>query len=232
MELKNALNTLKEKHVTVVAFGDSITENNHWTMGQQNWVQLLESNLYNIFPKRVTMINSGISGDSLPGCMERLERDVLRFQPDVVIVSFGTNDCSKEDPEGFRIMYRDLLKKLLAAGAIVITRTPIPMINMENGNVLTHRLNGTHIDLERYAAVIREVSAELDIACIDHYTLWMKSAESKYHGEMMMLMGNAIHPNGNGHRRLYHEIAPHFGLPPFHQHDFEHLMWHEKQYNV
>ena len=53
MELKNALNTLKEKHVTVVAFGDSITENNHWTMGQQNWVQLLESNLYNIFPKRV-----------------------------------------------------------------------------------------------------------------------------------------------------------------------------------
>lgn len=232
MDLKKALENLKEKHVTLVAFGDSITENNHWTMGMQNWVQLLESNLYNIFPKRATVINSGRSGDSLPHCLERLERDVLRFQPDIVIVSFGTNDCANEDPEGFRSMYRDMLKKILQTGAIVVTRTPTPWINMEKGGELTHRHNGKVIDLERYVAVIKEVSAELDVYCIDHYASWKKSLESKYRGEMMMLMGNAIHRNGNGHRRYYYEIAPHFGLPPFLQKDFEHLLWHENEYKV
>lgn len=232
MDLKKALAALKEKHVTVVAFGDSITENNHWTLGYKNWVQLMESNFYSIFPKRATTINSGVSGDSLPGCLNRLERDVLRFQPDIVIVSFGANDCANEDPEGFRVMYRDLLKKLLEAGAIVVTRTPTPWVNMETGRIQTHRANGKIIDLERYSAVIREVSAELDVYCIDHYTLWMKSAESMYRGEMMMLMGNSTHPNGNGHRRMYHEIAPHFGMPPFFQNDFEHLLWRDGEYNV
>lgn len=232
MDLKNALNALKEKHVTLVAFGDSITENNHWTLGLKNWVQLLESNLYCIFPKHPTVINSGLSGDSLPACLDRLERDVLRFQPDVVIVSFGTNDCVKKDPEGFRTMYRELLQKILATGAIVVTRTPTPLINMDNGSIVNLQENSPHCMLERYVEVIREVSAELDVYCIDHYAYWMKSASTKYRGEMMMLMGNTIHPNGHGHRRMYYELAPHFGLPPFHQEDFEHILWCNGDYKV
>ena len=232
MDLKNALNGLHDKHVTLVAFGDSITESNHWTLGAKNWVQLLESNLYCIFPKRATVINSGISGDSLPGCLNRLERDVLRFQPDIVIVSFGTNDCSKKDPEGFRELYRDLLQKICGTGAIVVTRTPTPVINMENGSIINLQESSPYHALERYVEVIREVSAELDVYCIDHYNSWMKSAGTKYRGEMMMLMGNSVHPNGNGHRRLYYELAPHFGLPPFHQNDFEHILWRNDDYNV
>ena len=232
MNPQGYFDSLKDKHITLVAFGDSITESNHWTHGQQNWAQLLESNLYHIFPKRATVINSGISGDSLPGCLERLDRDVLRFQPDIVLVSFGANDCRNEDSEGFRMMYRSMLKKILTAGAKVLTRTPTPWVNMEKGIPMTHRDDGSFVDLESYAKVICEVSKELDVICIDHYSMWMKSFASAYHGEMMLLMGNVIHPNGNGHRRMYYEIAPYFGLPPFHQNDFEHLLWREGEYRV
>ena len=232
MDLKKALAELKDKHVTLVAFGDSITENNNWTLGGRNWVQHLECHINSIFPHRTTVINSGVGGDSLPACFDRLDRDVLRFQPDIVIVSFGTNDCINEDPEGFRTMYRNLLNKIRNAGALVITRTPTPWLNMETGQQLTHRHNGKIIDLERYVSVIKEVSAELDIYCIDHYAYWMKSLKSMYHTEMVMLMGNSVHPNANGHRRLYYEIAPHFGLPQFAQGDFEHILWRDGDYQI
>lgn len=231
MNFATYFDDLKKKHIVLVAFGDSITENNHWVQGQQNWVQLLESNLYNIFPKRATVINSGLSGDSLPECMDRLERDVLRFQPDIVIVSFGANDVLKDQPEEFRKLYRILLKKLLDSGAKVVTRTPTPYISMENGKPVT-TWNGKHLNFAAYACAIREVSEELEVMCIDHFSMWMKSLESKYAGEMMMLMGNFIHPNGNGHRRMYYEMAPYFGLPPFHQNEFEHILWCEGEYHL
>lgn len=40
----------------------------------------------------IHIINSGISGDNAPNGAARLERDVLRYQPDLVVVSFGLND--------------------------------------------------------------------------------------------------------------------------------------------
>lgn len=224
MDLKEQLSLLKDRHITLVAFGDSITANTHWTGGMQNWVQLLESNLYQIFPKGSTVINSGVSGDSLPGCLNRMQRDVLRFDPDIVIVSFGQNDCINNAPEKFRIMYREMLERLKDSGALVVTRTPTPRVNMEDGTLLTLKNNSVFVDMERYSRVIREVSEELEICCIDHYSMWMRSFSSPYRGEMMLLMGNSIHPNGNGHRRMYHEMAPYFGLPIYHQENFEHLL--------
>ena len=43
---------------------------------------------------QVNVINSGISGDSAPVGLERLERDVLSYHPDLVVVSYGLNDST------------------------------------------------------------------------------------------------------------------------------------------
>ncbi|MBU4211203.1 MAG: hypothetical protein KKD33_01315 [Verrucomicrobia bacterium] len=59
---------------------------------------------------------------------------------------------------------------------------------------------------------------------VDHYKLWTQSMKSRYAGEMVLLMGNAIHPNANGHRRLYAEIAPLFGAEVKFQYEWEHLL--------
>ncbi len=41
---------------------------------------------------QVNIINSGISGDNVVNGNYRLEEDVLKYNPDIVVVSFGLND--------------------------------------------------------------------------------------------------------------------------------------------
>lgn len=233
MALAECLRKYVGKYVTIVALGDSNTEVNHWTLGGLNWFGLLSANLYESFSDGKAMINSGVGGSSVPHSLGRLERDVFRFQPDVVIVSLGTNDAGRGDVAGFERGYRELLGALLSRGITVISRTPNPLISMTDGTELRQwTANGSPpkaYQLEECAEVIVELSSELGCLCVDHYRLWRKSLESKYHGEMSMLMSNSMHPNAVGHRRFYFELAPVFGLGAFFQNDFEHILLMEDE---
>ena len=222
--------SLEGKHITIVAFGDSITATTHWTHGAMNWVQLLEQNIGTVFRKGATVINSGVGGDNVPKGMARLEWDVLRFQPDIVIVSFGANDAKCCDLEEFRAQYQEMLSKIREQGALIVTRTPTPFINLNDGTELYEMPDLGKIvpyNVEGCADVVRELSKEMGILCIDHYASWKKSLQSIYHGEMMLMMGNSIHPNGEGHRRMYYELAPYFGLSEYFQNDFKNILIEE-----
>ena len=98
----NSIEVLGEKKAEViVAFGDSITAMNRW-------VKPLARRLYDAYGPRFTLVNSGISGNSLTfertdeegvcnGEMgvRRFERDVLAYQPlHTVILALGVNDLS------------------------------------------------------------------------------------------------------------------------------------------
>jgi lysophospholipase L1-like esterase len=85
-------------------------------------------------------------------------------------------------------------------------------------------LDGKRRMIKEYAAAVVEVAESEGVNYVDHYSLWMNSMRSKYAGEMMLLMGNCMHPNGNGHRRFYHELAPVLGLEAEFQHEFSHLL--------
>lgn len=51
-----------------------------------------------LFPEMlVNIINAGASGNSARDGPERLERDVLSFNPDLTVVCFGLNDCSDKE---------------------------------------------------------------------------------------------------------------------------------------
>lgn len=43
---------------------------------------------------QINIINSGISGDSAPVGLWRLERDILSYNPDLAVVSYGLNDST------------------------------------------------------------------------------------------------------------------------------------------
>lgn len=46
---------------------------------------------------QINVVNSGVSGDNARGGNARFERDVAKYSPDLVVVSFGLNDaCSGE----------------------------------------------------------------------------------------------------------------------------------------
>ena len=108
------INKIKEKQKDlhgqrqpVIAFlGDSVTQGCFDLYIQdERWRPYTESNkayhekvreifsmLYPTVPLQI--INAGISGDCAKNAYKRLERDILSFSPDLVVVCFGLNDAS------------------------------------------------------------------------------------------------------------------------------------------
>ena len=69
----------------VVCHGDSLTEASDLDKNY-SWPNLVESKL------NLNVINSGIGGDTSGGLLGRFYHDVVRHQPDLVIILGGTND--------------------------------------------------------------------------------------------------------------------------------------------
>jgi len=65
---------------------------------------------------QINIINSGISGDSAVGGLQRLERDILSYHPDLVVVSFGLNDSTggMSKIANYREALEEIFKKLKA----------------------------------------------------------------------------------------------------------------------
>lgn len=86
----------KEGPITIVAFGDSITHGS-FAANERDY----EAVYWNLLRKKilqmrdyvpVNIINAGIGGITAKQSLERLDRQVLIYQPDLVIVCFGLND--------------------------------------------------------------------------------------------------------------------------------------------
>jgi lysophospholipase L1-like esterase len=69
----------------VIAFGDSLT----YGTGASNGMDY-PSQLSKMISRPV--INAGVPGDTTASALERLERDVLAYSPDIVLITLGGND--------------------------------------------------------------------------------------------------------------------------------------------
>ena len=75
--------------------------------------------LHTFFPKaHINVINCGISGDNAPNGLSRMERDILPFNPDLVVVSYGLNDCGNGEAglEKYLNALDSIFKKVKEAG--------------------------------------------------------------------------------------------------------------------
>jgi acyl-CoA thioesterase-1 len=87
---------MKPVAVTVVFFGDSITEGQYVDPALR-WTNLLVDQLtlaYRDTPVSLHFLNKGISGETSRQGLERFARDVQVYQPDVMTLQFGLNDCN------------------------------------------------------------------------------------------------------------------------------------------
>lgn len=105
--------------IRIVCLGDSITDGHTYPL-------LVQQALEESGVERPAMINAGIGGDGVVGMRGRLERDVLHYRPDVVLVLAGINDL-RMSVEEFESNIQGLFATLKEhkTPAIVLTLTPL-----------------------------------------------------------------------------------------------------------
>lgn len=143
---------------------------------------------------RDVVINTGISGDRTGGILAEIDWRALRFQPDVVSIMFGMNDCSA-GPNGhdtFRKNLNTIVDKTIAAGAIPLLNTP---------NTVYVKNAGGRGDLPAYAQIIKDVATERKLALVDHWDHW-RTTKPDQEGLLPWLEDKSIHPGVYGHREF------------------------------
>lgn len=141
----------------------------------------------------VSTINSGIAGDTMYGMEKRVYRDVVRYQPDLVIINGSLNwgpEC------GDSAAYDAVLRRVLAVvqnetKADIILMTP----NMEK---MPDILKNPKSPLIERVEIIRALAEEKRCCLADTYLAWEKFEEAGYPAvELLANRGN--HPSVTGH---------------------------------
>ena len=214
MRIKDKLNMERpdlEKNgpITIVAFGDSVTHG-CFTGGEINY----DAVYWNILRQRinavrnyvpVNVINAAIGGTTAKRSVARIDAQVLKHEPDLVIVCFGLNDVNG-DLKDFLDALREIFARCKASGADVIYLSP----NMLN----TYVAKGTEERYLEYAAKTAKMqnegrmdlfiesacalARELGVTVCDAYAAWKEM--SKTQDTTLMLCNRINHPTKEMHR--------------------------------
>ena len=152
----------------------------------------------------VNIINAGISGGTAPHAYERLERDVLSHNPDLVVVCFGLNDSSfgLEKLGDYTEALKNIFEKILAFGSELIFMTP----NMKCTKVSCHVTDDMCVEIaenqargqlegvmDTYIESALEICKEMNVPVCDCYRKWKRLYECGI--DVTELMANKInHP--------------------------------------
>src|SRR5215510_11194659 len=112
--------------LVIVAIGSSSTQGVGASDQAHTYPALLAEELQRRWPRLVvTVVNSGIGGETAPQMLARFPRDVLPYHPQLVIWQTGTNHTlASEDVQGYEKTIREGIVQLKAAHMDVILMDP------------------------------------------------------------------------------------------------------------
>ncbi len=177
----------------IVALGDSITVGGGWTEYLGDYL-------------KTEIVNAGMGGDTAAGAyLSRFDMLVPQHEPDIVIISYGINDClavganpTQTAITNYQGRIRSLYQKATALGAKVVFQTAnnIDVATYEtkyNSAGAYDAFGGVQGYLDLWEQSFRDVAAELNVPMIDLYAKWRSDVAA---GEMLM---DSVHPNGEGY---------------------------------
>lgn len=142
-----------------------------------------------LYPEaQINIINSGISGDNARGGNNRYDRDVAKYSPDLVVVSFGLNDsCSGESYiETYLKNLGEIFDKTAAIGAECIFLSQ----NYMCSKVSCHLPDGRPKEfaatlceiqnsgrLKRFFDAAKALAKERGVKICDVYSAWEKMSD-------------------------------------------------------
>ena len=210
----------------IVAIGDSITQaDTHWTVNghrntiQGGWVTRLGNLLEKDFPGEYEVINKGINGDTAPGVLQRLDRDVILLQPDIVIIAIGTNDIFARlsaDPSSTPDTYQSTISRIFnklkrnlsdtTAFALGMTTSLRKYAHIRFGNFLPQQ-DDMQAVFNDYNNILRKLTKDYKYSYVDLPSQWPEDIEVSWE-----FCADGIHPNDAGYdlmtEILYDALQP------------------------
>lgn len=193
--------------LTWIFTGDSITHGALHTMGWRSYVEhFAERVRFELKRSRDIVVNTGISGNRMTNLLTDAEWRVHRFQPQVVSLMMGMNDCVA-GPSG-RENYRTDLTKFFSMvkerNSLLLLHTPNPIVIIDPAKELRK-------DLPAYVEILRRFASDNAIPLVDHYQHWQEVRKDLY--AMIYVLNDAnIHPNHFGHSLLANLMFEKLGI--------------------
>ena len=188
--------TLLKAGDRVVIYGDSITE-------QRLYSRYVQQYVYVRYPElKVKFFNAGWGGDTAPGGLGRLERDVLSLKPTVVTLFFGMNDGGYKPVEQatidrYRAGMEGIITALQAKGVRVVVFTPGAVDYDRQARLKDADYNKT---LEALGNVGKELAAKYNLPFQDviHPMIAFQDAQKAKNPQFTMTP-DSVHPSAPGH---------------------------------
>ena len=193
------------EHFRLVALGASNTDR---YMPCMHWLDVLEVGLRTRFGRKFQVIDSGVSGNNTREALARFDRDVAFFQPALVIVTLGGNDCRTDDKKVPETEFRDNMAsighKIEALNAIPVFQT---YYKMDLNAMEPERAKNFVRNME----IVREVAQEHSWHLVDQYAIFDKLPWDVHRYKLMI---NAMHTNEEGNLLMGIELLRHFDVDP------------------
>jgi lysophospholipase L1-like esterase len=203
----------------IVAFGDSTTAPRE---GIHVFPQVMADGL-TVAQYSVRVVNAGVPRDDSRLALQRLERDVLVHEPDLVTVFFGLNDSAVDvrlgasKPRVGLVEYEANLLQIIqiirSRSAQIVLLTPAPVAwTPELKRIYygpPYRLDdpdGWNVLLKDYAGVVRRIARVGRIPLVDVDHLFRDYAASPGH-RLHDLMIDGMHPNDRGHEMIAFHVG-------------------------
>jgi lysophospholipase L1-like esterase len=215
--------------VRIVTFGDSTTAT------AKDWAPEIKEVYSDCLPVALApqgvgaiVINAGIGDTTTRQAVARLDRDVRRHHPDLVVVQFGINDSwidvdeGKTKPRLTRAKFRRNLiiiaRRLKEDGARVILMTPNPMrwrdpfyikaFAEHPGLLDVQDARGIDMLLDQYAEDVRGVAKSESLPLVDVFDAFERYGRVSGQAiDDILLAGDGIHPNQAGQRLVCRLLA-------------------------
>lgn len=187
------------KPITIVCIGDSVTQGcfepritSKTTVEpvydyKSAYSTRLKEILNLLYPSvQINMVNSGISGDTTEGVKLRFDRDVMEFNPDLVIISLGLNDSHKglNGLQAYEENLSGMFEKLTSKGIdcifltqnMMTTKTEPQMVEeflMDFQREVAASIQNSGV-LTAYFDTAKKVCEKYSIKVCDMYEIWQK----------------------------------------------------------
>lgn len=168
------------------------------------WVSLLQRRLERLDPP-VRLLNQGVAGDTVRHLAARWERDVLAWQPELLVVGVGINDVwrrfdTPRDPgahvplDEFVRVYDRLLADPRPAPRLLLW-TPF-FVQPDRADPMRRLMDG-------YGAAVRDLAEAHRAACVDAQAVFDAACAMR---PALEWAADRVHPSPDGHRLLAEAI--------------------------